>query len=459
MSIPLPALPEDNMQICLTLPNSPEWRQIYMGALQIMAQWWYWQVSSPIDAEDVIQRVMECSAITGSSYEGCMIIDCQEIIDCINSTPELRQLISKLGTGYPVPLDQPPITSISDMSMISDNTACDNDRLFGAVTGLVDLMNDIAEDFLERLQDQANTVSRIAELIEVIPGVGEVVPADLVTLAENFLEDLFNLYQSEYTVALRDQYRCDLFCLYKDDCNFSIEDAMDYFAEQITEGINIVDFGSFIGQYILGEFTGPSLVASWNVLILGMLQFGSEVLNIDADKMVLMVSAMFNDPDSDWTILCTECPEGWTREFDFTVDDQDWNAILATPNNTPRADYITDTGWTANDYNSGGVNTRSAVRIWNDDESRDANNILMEVSSTVTRTIGIFVWTCDNVGTVIESVYSQEGINLATGTNNFDVDLTVPTLAHAGYRVDFRSTNGEIRMTAFATKYTLSGEE
>ncbi len=319
MSIPLPALPEDNMQICLTLPNSPEWRQIYMGALQIMAQWWYWQVSSPIDAEDVIQRVMECSAITGSSYEGCMILDCQEIIDCINSTPELRQLISKLGSGYPVPLDQTPISSISDMSMISDNTGCDNDRLFGAITGLVDLMNAIAEDFLERLQDQANTVSRIAELIEVIPGVGELVPADLVTLAENFLEDLLNLYQSEYTVALRDKYRCDLFCLYKDDCNFSIEEAMEYFAEQITEGINIVDFGSFIGQYILGEFTGPSLVASWNVLILGMLQFGSEVLDINADQMVLMVSAMFNDPDSDWTILCDECPEPWEHLIDFEL--------------------------------------------------------------------------------------------------------------------------------------------
>ena len=250
------------------------------------------------------------------AQEGCDYVGfCELMIECLQTTPELQQIIQQMGGGYQIPLEQEPVQTIADTDMISDNTGCDNDKLFGAVTGLVDLLNKLAEDFLEILQDNANTVSRIAELIEVIPGVGEVVPADLVTLAENFLEDLLNLYQAAYTEGVRNQFRCDLFCLYKADCNFSISDALDYFADQVTGSFGFDDFNDFIGLYLTGSFTGSSLIAAWNVFCLGILEFGSEALGVTADDMVKMVTAMFNDPDSDWSILC-DCSETLVVTFD-----------------------------------------------------------------------------------------------------------------------------------------------
>ena len=79
------------------------------------------------------------------------------------------------------------------------------------------------------------------------------------------------------------------------------------------------DFNDFIGIYLTGNFTGESLVASWNVWVLGMLEFGSSALGISADDMVTLVTAMFNDPDPDWAILCTDCD--WTSTLDFKVSD------------------------------------------------------------------------------------------------------------------------------------------
>lgn len=295
---------------------------------------------------DVIQLVDQAVQFP-NSFGGAPCVDlCQLIIDCINSTPELQQLISDFSLAAPIPLDQPASSEILAKSLISDNSSCDNDRLFGAVTGIVDLINNLAEDFIEILQDQQNTIGRITELIEVIPGIGEIIPADLATLVENFVEDMINLYQAAYTQVLRDQFRCDLFCLAIDDCNVNFEEIMQYFSDQLSVALPIDEYTDFIGLYITGDFTGTTLVAAWHLFVVGTVAYGSSVLNVSADQMVRMISAMFNDPDSDWMTVCDEC--GVCVQYDFSIDTQGWTQVTALPSAVPRGLYITDVGWNGN---------------------------------------------------------------------------------------------------------------
>lgn len=272
---------------------------------------------------------------------------CADILECIESTPELQEAIAKYAIAAPIPINAAADPDILSKDLISDNTGCDNDRLFGAITGIVDLINDLAEDFIEIMQDNVNTVSRVAELIEVVPGVGEIIPADLLTLVENFIEDMINLYQAAYTQVLRDTYRCDLFCLALDDCNINFEEVMQYFADKMTEPLIIDDFGDFIGLYITGAFTGETLVAAWHMFVIGVAAYGSSVLNITADQMTRMISAMFNDPDPDWDLLCA-CANTWTSTLDFTVSDYGivW---LPDDNTNPIGQWVNGLGLTTTD--------------------------------------------------------------------------------------------------------------
>ena len=274
-----------------------------------------------------------------STIGACNPVDlCQLILQCIQDTPSLQQAIAQYGGGgYSVPLDSPFDTEILGTNLISDNSSCDNDKLFGAMTGLVDLINDLATDFIQILQDNVNTAARVAELIEVIPGIGEVVPADIVTLAENFCEDLQNAYDAAYTVALRDEMRCDLYCLAQDECQVDFAEILAYYEGKLGF-INVSDFDDFFGQYITGAFIGNQLVYAWYYFVIGMFSFGSEVLNIDQDKFVKMISALFNDPDSDWSVICDSCTP-CQLPIDIDFEDQtagdcgtiDEGTIQATP--------------------------------------------------------------------------------------------------------------------------------
>lgn len=151
------------------------------------------------------------------------------------------------------------------------------------------------------------------------------------------------------------------------------------------------------------------------------------------------------------------CGEPWSATFDFTIDDQSWEYVLGPPSSTPRAEYVSSTGWTSNSYNVGAVNTRKEIRIYYTSESRDADNLQLIIEATVTRTVGIFVYTCDGSGNPLNTVYSQEGHSLSVGENIINAELSDPTVGHNGYRVDIRALTDDLRMVTFSERYTLSG--
>ncbi len=289
-------------------------------------------VGSPIVYQDEFQtwwqRWAQLEQFPNTIPEDSCLDLCQLIIDCINNTPELQQLIQNQALAAAVEPDAEADSSILATDLISDTTNCDDDKIFGAITGLIDLINNLAEDFIQILQDQNNTIGRLAQLIETIPGVGELAPADLGELLESFIEDMEQLYLAAYTQALRDEYRCDLFCDYRIDCNFSFLEVFQYFENKVTGSISLDSFDDFIGFYITGQFTGETLVAAWHAFVMGILAYGSSVLGINEDQMVRMVSALFNDPDSDWQTLCTDC--GWVWNSDFANDQNIWQPFTGT---------------------------------------------------------------------------------------------------------------------------------
>lgn len=253
---------------------------------------------------------------------GCMPLDlCQLILQCIDDTPELQDAISQYALSAGASLTDEPVQEILDKPIVQGFTGCTNDNMFGAITGLVDLLNDMATDIIQILNDNQNTVSRIAQIIEAIPVIGEIIPADLAEIVEGFFEDMQNLYDAAYTVALRDEYRCDLFCIaVNNNCTIDFDDVLDYYLSKMG-AVFPTSIDQFFGLYVTGQYTGVTLVAAWHVMVIYLMTTGVKILGLNEDRLVKMISALYNDPDGDWATLCDPCVNQWTSVLDFTTSD------------------------------------------------------------------------------------------------------------------------------------------
>lgn len=250
---------------------------------------------------------------------------CEQVIQCIENDPETRQALSDYFNYQNLTLTDTINSTIAGSNLISDTTGCNNDKLFGAVTGLVDFMNQLAEDFLEMLANSTNFAGRLGDMIEAVPVVNLLPVDDLFQMIESFTEDFAQNYSAYYTTTLRDQYRCDIFCFSKDTCNFDWQELFDYFNAQLVQAIIPDNLADFLDYFVNGVFAGEQIVHAFHAFMSGIMLFGSKILNVDANRLTLIVSTMFNDPDADWAILC-DC--GWTSILDLTSSDYGFSFIL-----------------------------------------------------------------------------------------------------------------------------------
>lgn len=433
MPHPLPALPEDNTSICVVLPDSAEFRQLYMGALLALTRWYYYDVTDETDAESVVNRVSECLYLTMQDYGNCMT-DCDAILQCVLTNDALRNEITNIAiNGVSAQLD-----SLSNATYEShdlshgQNTTCNYDNLFGMVTGLVDLYQNLALDIIEIMTASANNIGRIGDLVEAIPIIGELPFDDIQQFAENFVDDLEQNYQANYTLSLRDEYRCDLFCLAVDNnCVLTLAMVTDYFATRLQHDFQQLDMEDVLEYFTQGAFTGVELVHAWHTFVSLLMQYGGIILGLHFERFIKMVAVLWNDPDSDHSILC-DCFNEPDYSFDFTSQNS-WTIINITGQN--RATWVVnegyddvwqDTRWrTAIFYDFGQSVTISKIEIDFKHQLAGVTNIISLYKDPVQGS---------SLGTLVET------INISTNgelTRTFETQFTPST-----NKICFQGVNG-----------------
>ena len=319
MPIPIPPLPPDNTQICLTIPNSAEYRQIVMGALNILTQWWYWDVNNPVDSEDVVQRMMSCIAITGSDYEGCMELDCNDVLACITN-PETGIMQAIIDSVSLQTAEQFRANGQSQSGLIFGsgvNPACDLDILWGGIRSVIDLANDNNIDVLQILEVVTNPFEFVQEVILGIFGVELPIIQSIVDWIGWVQDNILENYEAEITTAYLNEVMCDLFCLTQDSCQLSPETLTNYFYTRLGSSLTI---GSLLDETIAfligGVWVGTQIA---DVFFLSQFAFRAQLgkwfrligfLSVDTD---FRIGA--NTPDNDWSILCTDCPDTWLSQW------------------------------------------------------------------------------------------------------------------------------------------------
>lgn len=320
---------------------------------------------------------------------------CDAVANCILTSDAVRDALRDVSAGTP---DTPALYNAAPVLLSN----CDKDLLFGQITQLIDYANTLIVDFLETVTASGNAAEQIALMLSAIPIV-ETLPFDEVfefgvIVIDNFEQN----YNAAYTSSLRDEYRCDLFCLVGDSCDLGFDVLADYFANKSLTTIASVDFADFIEFVFQGTLSGAEVVHAMHAILFGAMAFASRFLGVDYNRFKAVVSAFGNDADSDWSVLCVPCSFDWEHTFDFLIDEQGWQ--VTTPG---YAVYDPGVGWRTN-Y-AGGFN-RCQVDV------AFARAELVEVVATYDFTRG-------GTNQVFVAIYDA-GSNVGQDRNNNEPDGT-----------------------------------
>lgn len=257
---------------------------------------------------------------------GCDPVDlCQLMIECIETTPELRDLIQSVVDGMP---DAGGQESRIQSTVFADGT-CNNDVLYGYSKALWQYINASSIDALQIISEATNASEQLSKLITaVIPGM-ELLPVDEVLgWIESFGNYNLEAYEASITVGLEEQIICDLFCLsVENGCTLDFDTVYEYFIDKMG-GVSIPTATATLSEWVyfmvVGSYPTDRIVYMWSAFQLGLAFMGYKFLGLSTVERYSLI-AQTGDPDNDWELLCDDC--GWVYESDFPTSQEGWDII------------------------------------------------------------------------------------------------------------------------------------
>lgn len=350
----------------INIPKDIAYLRAFRGAIGQLDKQWNWQRDVNHTASQVAQVWLEqiLEADTMLRDGDCDTVDCNEIIDCINETIDLQQLIAQYSNTSSVgDTDTIPEENF-DVDLMGSPVGCDNDNIYGMAIQLVEFLDRIAEDILEFFVNAPTAISRLGDIIEAIPVIGELPGDDAFQFVESVLDDWNQAYQSAFTQQLKEEIACDLFCIAQSDCELSMRDVWTYYYDKLA-GMNPQnDFLQFIEDVLAYNWIGVATVYGLHLFIVHAMIVGGEVVGFDIERLKRIVQAMFNDPDSDWQTICDACPDVWQETFDFTTGEHGWDVVFDTSDGQDRGEYVAGVGFRAVELTRS--NNETAIYIFQD---------------------------------------------------------------------------------------------
>ncbi len=338
-------------------------------------------IGFPDSYNDIIQKYSQMREFPNQVPDGSCMDFCDLTLDCINDTPAIQEAIGQYSTVSAI--DQTSSLDITAglLELVNNPPSCDNDIIFGMTTQLIELMNIIATDIFEIISAGASPVGRIGDIIEAIPGVGILPIDDMFQFVETFLNDLEALYASKYTVILANKIRCDLLCIAEDDCKLTLNQVRAYYYSKISVTLDTTSWVTTVVDFINGVWGGDDIVYITHYMILDVFERLGSIFGFTAENITPLIQAMFNDPDSDWTTVCSTC--GWTYfSFFINVDDGWIPYAEPAPYDDPQATYAQLTGWTEVDLEIGLNQFARMCAIFRDIADTDINDVTITYDMT-----------------------------------------------------------------------------
>lgn len=250
---------------------------------------------------------------------------CEEVIDCVTNDADTKQAIAEqlIADGpmrdavNEVSRNGAPLTTGVSAGKLVAN--CDYDVLFAGITSIVDTMHGNNKDFLEVMALAATQTKRLATAISAIPVISLLFADEIVEWVGKLQAEILTNYDAEWTVDVKDAYRCGLFCIAKshDDCSLSYDDIQTFITERLGAALDPSHLLEATVQYtILGTWSGTTVVDIMMLNQINIWKVAGEWLGSVIRTLETVAALGADTPDPDWEILCVDCPTGWCVRLD-----------------------------------------------------------------------------------------------------------------------------------------------
>jgi len=408
--IPVPAvIPEGSKAFILCVPDDPFFYGVVMGALKVMTFRYYWQGSS--DQIDAVTERMLTMYYDYQEQVGCMI--CEMIAQCFtDQDPGLMAAVAEAMRSNPLLLDAisqgisengggTPGKPISEQQAQQDTLPenvrdeegeCIPDALWGAMLYAVQSGNRGITDFFQILQAAVEVVEASAIILQNVPAVGGYA-ASAAQFAAKMQTVIAANYAAAYTESYEESLACDLFCRARVTCDLSIDDFIVVLNARLTAPLDIGDMGEIMVGIGSGTWVGDEVADVAFLVYFSALKFGQQFGDkIGIRPLTQLMSLGADQLASDnWETLC-DCPEYWSHDFDFTIDEQGWVAMPGTPE--AAAIYNAGFGWEGN-YVDDFLSTLDVIRL----------DLSVVPDTTIT---GLRIWFETDSGSGNETWYTVE---------------------------------------------------
>lgn len=258
-------------------------------------------------------------------FSGGSMQFCAKVIDCLLNDPDVKQAIADdiLADGpirdavNEVSRNGAPLTSGVSAGQLVAN--CDYDVLFAGITSIVDTMHGNNKDFLEVMALAATQIKRLASAISAIPVIGLLPVDEIVDWVGKMQAEVLTNYDAEWTIDVKDAYRCGLFCIAKshEDCSLSYDDIQAFITERLGAALDPLHLLEATIQYtILGTWSGTTIVDIMMLNQINIWKVAGEWMGSIIRTLETVAALGADTPDPDWEILCEDCPSGWCVRLD-----------------------------------------------------------------------------------------------------------------------------------------------
>ena len=362
--------PEDYWCYTIRIPKDVAYLRAFRGAIGEMAYNWNWQRDAGHTASLVVQKwiaQLEEAELIFNADEGVCLEFCEEVLNCILTESDIQQAIANYALTSNIGGSTSENPTILAMDLVDNQAGCDNDNIYGMVLQLVNFLDEINKDILEQLIASTQQMDALGRLISAIPVV-ETIPLDEALSFTNWMLDtIYSAYLAASTELFRVEVACDLFCLAQDNgCTLSLEEARDYFNDKLAISLDTSNPTQFLEDLIANNLAGTATFYGMYNLLFQLMAFGSPILGYLPDRIVRLVQAMFNDPNSDWSTDCDACPTAWTWDSDFDNSKNIWEP--QDDSHGQNASWSMGTGWGTVDKQ---VNSGAYFRQQNIDTDAD----------------------------------------------------------------------------------------
>lgn len=287
-----------------------------------------------------------------------IILDCQDVANCIDTSAEVQQSISSTldqsGNINPDKSDSNTTTMTRLPQYSTDSVApppdnCDLDKLWSGIREMVARIDDKGRDVLEDLALINDKAEQIQGLIDIVPLLGDII-ADVAEFFTQAVPDLLNGYNAFSNETEIDNLACELFSMVCNECRYpTFEEVLSVYSSKSIAGLatnpqllNYSQVWGFVRQ--LPAFNGSLTYHSVNTWQLITYYFGS-VFSRSRGKNTLNIWTSIGEelPTDNWILLCNGCPaSGVIERLDgFGNDDMTGYPVAVSPPPT----YIPADDW------------------------------------------------------------------------------------------------------------------